>query len=89
MADIQQVKDNIDWAYIEFDRQLFVEEILNNEFDGNISECAKALKVSTTYLHDLIFVTTKKAGKANLTRIFRYCVKMGLDPLRYITKIIK
>jgi hypothetical protein len=89
MADEQQIQENVDWTYVEFDRRLFVEEILNVEFDGNIGDCAKAMDMSTMYLHELIYNTSKKAGKINLTRIFRYCIKTGKDPLRYITKIIK
>lgn len=81
-------RDVCEHTYIEFERKLFVEEILNIEFSGNIKECAGAMKMSSTYLHELIYNTSKKAGKINLTRIFRYCIKTGKDPLRYITKIM-
>jgi hypothetical protein len=88
MSEKQQIQEHIDKTFIEFDRRLFVEEILNVEFDGNISRCAKAVGMEPSYLHELIFNTSRKAGKVNLTRIFRYCMKTDKDPLRYITKVM-
>ena len=78
---------HVDRLCIEFDRGMFVEEILNLEFDGSIKECAKAIGMAPAYLHDLIYHTSRKAGKINLTRILRYCVRTGKDPMRYIVKI--
>lgn len=89
MADLKKINENIDWTFVEFERRLFVEEILNIEFEGNIAKCAKAMEMSPVYLHELIYNTSKNAGKINLTRILRYCIKTGKDPLRYITKIIR
>ena len=89
MAAMEKLVANIDNAYVEFDRKLFIEEIVNLEFCGNIPECARRMKMNPSFLHDLIFKTSNKAGKINLTRIMRYCLETGKDPLRYITKIIR
>ena len=45
--------------------------------------------MSPVYLHGLIYDTSRNAGKINLTKILRYCLQTGKDPLRYITKVIK
>ena len=80
--------EHIDHLFLEFDRRLFVEEILNVEFCGDIAACANAMGMSSSYLHGLVYNTSTRAGKVNLTRILRYCVKSGKDPLRYLTKAI-
>ena len=74
---------------LAFDRKLFVEEILNLEFNGDIPSCAVAMEMPPKYLHELIFNANKKAGTITLSRILRYCKKTGKNPERYITKFIK
>ncbi len=80
--------EHVDHLFLEFDRKLFVEEILNVEYSGDIAACARAMEMSPAYLHELVYHTTMRAGKVNLTRILRYCVRTGKDPLRYLTKAI-
>ena len=82
-------REQIRWTFVEFNRKRSVEEILNLEFNGNVSECARSMDMSPVYLHGLIYDTSRNAGKINLTKILRYCLQTGKDPLRYITKVIK
>ena len=89
MAELTDIKDRPEWVYLELDRKLFIEEILNIEFDGNMSECARAMGMNPVCLCALIKKTDTRAGKINLTRILRYCLKTGREPLRYITKIMR
>lgn len=72
-----------------FNRRNFIEEILNEDFSGNIRECAKALSIATGYMNDLLRITSKDAGRDTLTKIWRYAIKTGKEPNRYIFVIEK
>lgn len=87
MADIEKMKENLYRSRVEIDHKMFAEEILNIDFDGNISRCSIAMGMNPSHLHDIIYHGAK-AGKVTLTRVLRYCLMTGRDPLRYITKII-
>ena len=69
-----------------FNRKNFVQDILNQDFEGNIRECAVSLGMNPSYLHDLVFITTKDAGSKTLTKIYHYCKRVGKDPDLYIFK---
>lgn len=74
----------IDAMKLGFNRRNFIEEILNEDFNGSIRECAKTLGVATGYLNDLLRITNKDAGRDTLTKIWRYAIKTGKNPNKYI-----
>lgn len=71
---------------IGFNRKNFVEKILNKDFKGSVTKCAKALKISERSLNRLIFDVTSNAALKTLNKIFAYCVKTQRNPDEYILR---
>ena len=74
------INEIYDEKILGFNRKNFVEDILNAEFAGNIRTCAIQIGMNPSYLHDLIFITTKDAGIKTLTKIYHYAKQTGKDP---------
>ena len=67
-----------------FNRKQFVEDIVNNRFNGNITRCANELKISAAYLHGLIYNTKYTAGKKFFNAVIMYCRNNKMDWQKYI-----
>lgn len=68
-----------------FNKQAFVEEILNNDFQGDISSCAHTLGITPSYLKKLLFSSISGAGMDVLTKIHLYAqIAKKNDPYKYI-----
>lgn len=74
----------IDAIRLGFNRRAFIEEILNEDFSGNIRECSKSLGIATGYLNGLLYMASKDAGRETLTKIWRYAKKTRRNPDKYI-----
>ena len=69
---------------MQFNKKLFVEEILNVDFKGNVSKCAVAMEITPGYFSKMIFTPTMKGGLKLLGGVVRYCKQTGRDPERYL-----
>lgn len=76
--------NNFDHIYLGFNREPFIKDILEKDFNANIRACALALNMAPNYLHDLIFTPTRGAGNKTLSRIYQYCKKTNRNPETYI-----
>lgn len=81
---MQNLDDWLDKAFIGFNRENFVSEILNPRFGGNITDCAAAVDINAVYFRDVIKNSKREMGLLSLTKIWRYCVKNNLKAERYI-----
>lgn len=81
---IQIPPDELDRFYIGLNRVNFIDEILNPIFGGNFRQCAEAMELRPNYLRDIIMSPTRDAGTKTLSAIYRYCVRKGLNPERFI-----
>ena len=63
-----------------FNKQAFIEDILNKDFKGNISSCANTLGITPGY-----FSSVSSAGMDVLTKIHLYAqISRKEDPYKYI-----
>lgn len=69
---------------IGLNRENFIKEIFEKEFNASIKLCAAALEMAPNYLRDLIFTPTRGAGNKTLSHIYRYCKRTNKNPERYI-----
>lgn len=67
-----------------FNRVNFIQDIINNKFNGNITKCATELSLSNSYLHAVIYDTKNKGGMKLLNAIIYYCMKNKIDYRKYI-----
>lgn len=67
-----------------FNRVNFIQDIINNKFNGNITKCATELSLSHSYLHAVIYDTKNKGGVKLLNSIINYCAKNKIDYHKYI-----
>lgn len=72
-------------ARLGFNRRAFVEDILNIDFNGDLKLCAKEIGITYSYLKELIYDSTKSAGKEALTKIHLYAqIARKPNPNKYI-----
>lgn len=76
--------DDIEHVYIGFNRMNFIREIFEPEFNCNVRNCAEAMGLKPNYLRDIIMSPTRDAGTKTLSCIYRYCIKTGKEPERFI-----
>ena len=81
---MKEVTWDLDKVFISFNRENFKNEILIPDFGNNIKLCAKAIGLPVNYLRDLITQPTRDAGTQTLTYIYRYCIRTGHPPERYM-----
>lgn len=75
---------DIEHVSIGLNRDNFIHDILEAEFNGSFRDCAEALGIRTNYLRDIVMSTNREAGTKTLTCIYRYCIKTGKAPEPYI-----
>lgn len=79
-----QNDDELDHIFIGLNRENFIKDIFEKEFNASIRLCASALDMAPNYLRDIIYTPTRGAGNKTLSHIYRYCKRTGKDPERYI-----
>lgn len=67
-----------------FNRVNFVQDIINNKFNGNVAKCATELALSHGYLHSVVYNTKNKGGMKLLNAIINYCTRNKIDYHKYI-----
>jgi hypothetical protein len=69
---------------MQFNRERFIEDILNVDFQGNVRKCAIAIGVDPGYLEQVVYTPTKKGGTKLLGGIYQYCKSTKRNPEMYI-----
>ena len=76
-------KYNLEHLYIGFNRENFIRDILEPLYNANITKCAMEVGIKPNYLRDILY-SGRNAGVKPLSSVYRYCVRMKMDPTRYI-----
>lgn len=76
--------DDLERVFIGLNRENFIHEIFEKEFNSSIKDCANALIMAPNYLRDIIATPTRGAGNKTLSHIYRYCIRTHKKPERYI-----
>ncbi len=74
----------IDDLTVGLNREAFLRDIFEADFKSNIRLCAFALKITPSYLRELLTVPTRGVGTKVLSLIVQYCIRAGRDPIRYL-----
>lgn len=84
--ELTDFSNNLDLEHISigFNRENFIRDIFEKEFNANYRQCAAALGMAPNYLRDIISTPTRGAGNKTLTHILRYCKRTGKNPEKYI-----
>lgn len=64
-------------------KKRFARDILENDFDGNQSECAKELGISAGYLSSVLGAK-RNGGRRLFGSIIMYCARTHREPFNYI-----
>lgn len=78
------MSDDIERVSIGLNRDNFIHDILEAEFNGSFRNCAEALNLRENYLRDILRSPDRDAGTKTLSCIYRYCIKTGKAPEPYI-----
>lgn len=62
----------------------FTEKILKNKFNSNQANCAKALKISPSYLCNVLKYPDRKIGPAFFAGLLYYCQQHGFKAMDFI-----
>lgn len=84
LPPLKEIHWDLDRVFIAFNKFAFVHDILMKDYNNNIDEAAKAIKIPTNYLRDLLYTDKRQAGTKTLTAIYRFCIRTGRPPENYI-----
>lgn len=64
-------------------KEKFITEILIEDFQGNLTECAANLGISRGYLHVFLHSDKARAGHKLINAVYNYCKTSGRKPEMY------